>query len=755
MGQTRFIPILMAALALAYGPALGQAGGIVHVGAGSYTTALAAGDHEPPPTLYKSDNVKGPIPTNDWWTSLVATPFSEPMFAHPLALQATPAGMRVAYPGPDISANKVGIFGGMPGDGNDLTLGHSAQTTFPDARLDSFSDWFVTAAFLSGAARMHVSFGHGSPFVFARYEGGDPTVSFASTPTVWYGDASSPVLGITVNRRYYALFGPTGATWNRTERLFTCDLHGKSYFSLAVLPDPSPQTLVRFRHYAYNHVIGTAAEWVYDAKSSSVTTHFHATLHAYEGEDAGTLFALYPHQWRHAITPLLLTGPGGDGYNSICGPMKLAAGAGFTIRLTYPGVLPALPDAGSADHTMLRRLVNEEAANALGPIRDTYWEGKALGRIASVVPIAEQINDIPAKTRLLTALKLRLEEWFRATNAQGAPRSSGLFYYNRVWGTLIGYPAGYGSDTELNDHHFHYGYFLRAAAEIARHDPSWASDARWGGMIRLLQRDVASGDRSDRMFPYLRNFDPYAGHSWASGLARFADGNNQESSSEAMNAWTGMILLGETIGDHALRDLGICLYTTEMESIDNYWFDVLRQNRPKAYTPSVVTMVWGAKMVNETWFSSKPEDVHGINFMPFHGGSLYLGRYPDYVRRNYDAMVAEKRSDHWDEWPDLIWMYRALVDPKDALRLYDARATTITPEAGNAKANTYHWIHNLDALGEVDRTVTADTPLYAVFHKGATRTYVVYNMTLAPVDIRFSDGLEVTAAPRGFTLKHR
>jgi endoglucanase Acf2 len=40
-------------------------------------------------------------------------------------------------------------------------------------------------------------------------------------------------------------------------------------------------------------------------------------------------------------------------------------------------------------------------------------------------------------------------------------KRSGVFAYDRTWGTLIGYPPSYGSDTELNDHHFHYGYFVR------------------------------------------------------------------------------------------------------------------------------------------------------------------------------------------------------------------------------------------------------------------------------------------------------
>ena len=100
--------------------------------------------------------------------------------------------------------------------------------------------------------------------------------------------------------------------------------------------------------------------------------------------------------------------------------------------------------------------------------------------------------------------------------------------------TLIGSKPSYGSDGQLNDHHFHYGYFIRAAAEVARLDPTWVE--KWGGMVELLIRDIASTNREDLLFPHLRCFDVYAGHSWASGHAKFGDGNNQESSSESMNA---------------------------------------------------------------------------------------------------------------------------------------------------------------------------------------------------------------------------
>jgi endoglucanase Acf2 len=432
--------------------------------------------------------------------------------------------------------------------------------------------------------------------------------------------------------------------------------------------------------------------------------------------------------------------------------MKLARGAVFETWGTFTGVLPALPDAGSYDRAVLTRQVEEVAAEAEPPGKDTYWDGKYLGRLAAALPIAEQLRS-PAAATIEERLKRRLEDWLGAEEGGrlgegGRLKETNTFYLNRRWGTLIGYPASYGSDHELSDHHFHYGYFLRAAAEVARRDPAWA--ARWKPMVDLLARDIASPARDDPNFPFLRVFDPYAGHSWASGTAKFGSGNNHESSSEAMAAWTGLILWGQATGDTALRDTGVYLYTTEMEGINNYWFDVDARNRPREYEPSVITMVWGGKGVNETWFSKNPEAVHGINWLPFHGGSLYLGRHPEYLRRNYDALVRENGGADWDQWADIVWMARALSDPDDAWAQLEASRGTFKAEDGNSRANLVHWVGNLRELGQVDPAVTADHPLYAVFHKGAARTYVAYNTSDAPLNVAFSDGTTLAAPTRGW-----
>src|SRR5262249_55931808 len=155
----------------------------------------------------------------------------------------------------------------------------------------------------------------------------------------------------------------------------------------------------------------------------------------------------------------------------------------------------------------------------------------------------------------------------------------------------------------------------RAAAEVARLDPQWAK--QWGPMVELLIRDIASRDRKDAMFPYLRCFDKYAGHSWASGDSAFADGNNQESSSESLNAWYGLMLWGEATGDAATRDLGVFLFNTERTAVEEYWFDVAGTNYPKDFPQVALGMVWGGKGAFGTWFSADIDCIHGINWLPF------------------------------------------------------------------------------------------------------------------------------------------
>ena len=138
----------------------------VRVGQGSFTTVLPAGAKEPQAEIYRTEHVRGPMPTNDWWSSLAWVPYSDRQFPHPLAVQAGPSGLHIHYPGTAIVVHDKVIYGTMPHRGGDILLGHAAGRV--PRRSGRRLQRLVRLGLVRGRHhRMRVSYGHGSPFVYA------------------------------------------------------------------------------------------------------------------------------------------------------------------------------------------------------------------------------------------------------------------------------------------------------------------------------------------------------------------------------------------------------------------------------------------------------------------------------------------------------------------------------------------------------------------------------------------------------------
>lgn len=710
-------------------------GETIEVGQGSYSLVLPADCEALPGEISITDTVTGALPTNQWWSSVVWENFSQNLFPHPLAMVCHEGGLAVSYPGAGIVGGGGHIMGGGVTKTGDFVIGHSAVKSFPSAKLADYSEWFISTEFRKGDSTLTSTFGHGSPFVFNRISGGNAVLQFVDQPNLFSGSEGHPVVGVMVRGNHYGLFGPAGSKWTGLSTKTVTNESSKGYFSIALLPDGKAETLAQFAEFAHCHVTGT--------KSSSETsggllmTRYEFETEVLEGNGKGTLFALYPHQWKYSKVAL-----SGQAYRSVRGSMKLASGESFTTNVPIQGLLPMLPKEGIADRDRLVGYLKKEAAIQKDEFADTYWDGKYLGKLATLSGIAGVAGEAELQKVFVDEIRRRLENWFTASEGEVAP----LFYYDKTWGTLIGSKPSYGSDGQINDHHFHYGYFIRAAAEVARLDPEWA--VKWGPMVELVIRDIASTDRKDPLFPHLRCFDVYAGHSWASGHARFADGNNQESSSESMNAWYGIMLWGEITGNTKLRDTGIYLYNTERTAVEEYWFDVSATNFPKDFPEVALGMVWGGKGAFSTWFSPDIDCIHGINWLPFTPASIYMGRFPEYVKKNHARIVEkrEKGNDYNNGWGDLVVMFNALQDPEMAANYID-KNPECSLEGGNTHAFMYHWIHTLDRLGRNDASVTSGHPFVNVFLKNGRKTYAAYHFGKTDLEISFSDGFKMKAKP--------
>lgn len=742
--------MLAAAGALAAGVASAQPD-MLKLGAGAVSLKPRGADASVPRAPFRTEAMlKRAAPTNQWYSSLIFNDQPENIFAQPLSFRPMPAGLEVALPRKQV----------VPTERQDVEIHYphrDALTVSPvafepgRALLAGASDWAIEITMGREADRFEATVAHGSPYVWFRVGRGDLRVRLPEA-----GErlpASDPrMLVLRFKGTAYALFGPTGVQWEAaspTEWLARLPA-GKGYLAVAGLPDETAATQALLLKHAYAAVTDTRVDWQVDRNTGEVRTTFTAKTEALEGTETTPLLGLYPHHWFGNAS---VAGRLGPAYDTVRGKLKLLAAPSFQTTARYTGFVPFWPAVADNAPRIgeLRDVMKSDIRNARRMLlvegEGPYWQGKGLLRLLKMLDVYEQQGDKEASERLLGLVKTRIEEWFAGTDRRR------YFHWDQAMGTVVAYPEEYFAVRQMNDHHFHYGYWIRAVAEIALRDPAWAARGQWGDMVDLLVKDIAFTQRGAAEFPFLRNFDPYEGHSWASGIGLGESGNNQESSSEALNAWTGLILWGEINNDPALRDLGIWLLVTETEAVRHYWFDLYGQVFSPEYKNVDVSMVFGAKYAHNTWWIDDPRQITGINLLPMTTVSTYFASHPDYIRKNLAALKEEqkiwagrgKKVDPPDIWQDIFAKYLALADPAAALASWDRWGAV---ELGDSRTHTLHFLQSLAALGAPDTSITANTTFFQVFQRpDGQRNYLAYNAGKAAITVRFSTGVELAVPP--------
>lgn len=708
---------------------------IVSVGHGSYTTAFPGYDSAgrnsyPSGTPYLSGNALGkPVPTSDWWSTLVKEGAAANLFNYPFTLKTLPAGMLVSY-----------IPFGVIDDLTPFVVGVRDMNA-PTVTVSDYSDWTVTVNWNDGSHHFELTAGVGMPFLYFTKQSSDLAQITINSGTVVIENEMLIATNVK-NGADFAVYAPSGSTWTQNGSVYTSTLNGKNYWSMAFIPLTASNVAAvarEYKKYAYVFPVKTTAAYAYDDATSVLRTDFNVETEVKEGSETDMLLGLLPHQWANlaADSPV----PGGYSYAVIRGEMKTLAGNHFSVENKFHGILPTLPYVD----TYSRGFVAADLENKITSLEDTemalwtdsYNEGQVFNQLMQTARIANETGDIQARDKMLNTIRTRLENWLKAESGETAF----LFYYNRDWNSMIGYPAGYGQDSGLNDKQFHWGYFIQAAAFVAQFTPGWAG--QWGAMVDMLVRDAAAFDRNDNMFPYLRNFSPYEGHSWVDGFANNPQGNNQESSSESMLFNAAVIQWGLISGNKDIRDLGIYLYTTEQTGIEEYYMDIHHRNFPASQQYSLVSRVWSNSFDNGTFWTGDIAASYGIELYPVQGGSFYLTHDTVYVKRLWNEIAQNtgilSNQVNPNLWHDTMWKYLAFIDPAKAIEMYNSFPGRDL-KFGMSDALTYHWLHALNVLGKVDAGVTADYPLAVAFIKNGQRNYAAQNYASEEITVTFSTG---------------
>lgn len=570
-----------------------------------------------------------PIASNQWYSNIYKAFPTQPMFALPAAYELAPNGLSVSMP--DVHKTPDTIFAPYV---TDFTAGFAEPLQKP--QLTAIGDWSigVRMATTSGQS-LSFTLAHGVPSTVLHASGGPLVLRFTQPVSVYNHNSSVIAPGaqarttdvaFTTDGHWYLLALPSAQTVSVTQNSITIAQPGRVF--LGMLDTRAHYDL--FRGSAGAEVVGTQATPTIEQKTVS-TTYAVATT-------GGTpLIALYPHQYDALSTKLPSLGT----YSTIRGVLHLVRSNSFVTSIpkltpsaTFPAINNPPAELVSATQSDIQKFLQTPEPGS----RD-YYLGVWFGHADNLLLLAQMYGLHAQQAALLHDIEPKFAASLRD------------FQYNPALTSVIATQPEFGNE-QLNDHHFHYGYYIRTAAVLARIDPSFLAQIRAG--VEPLVHDIGTYDRTSTTFPFLRTFDVYEGHSWADGFANFADGNDQESSSEAIQAWYSLYLWGQVTHDTQLQNEATYLYSTEVQSTLYYWFG---QNHlySAPYNHAIASLVWGGKVDFATWFSPATNMKYGIQILPITPGSTYLGMLPSFApyAADFQAHGGSVQSDWGDLW--LVW----------------------------------------------------------------------------------------------------
>lgn len=561
-------------------------------------------------------------PTNQWFSGLVFGDEDLPVFPMPLSFALQKGGFSVGVPAVVVSEKTI-----MGSHAPNLTMTFDSEPNF------LFTERDVASITLADEKVGSLRLVQGSPSL-AFTAAGEQRVTLNEAPTeagdgVWTVGEGFGLTGSGIDVEGSTVVVPDGAT--------------ATWFAI-----PEGGEVAKLAPLAAATISSTSVE--YAPGDEKVTTKL-----AYETGGADTIFAVMPHQQETVKDADCSLGS----FDSIWGPLTLCSGQGFSWESpTYPA-RKSLDISGLADDEAqeLREAVKADVAALDAYPADTYFGGKALQRDAQLYTLARDL-EMPEAETVKQKVTEQLKMWAEPNGCE--EREAFCFVYDETNKGVVGQTPSFGSD-EFNDHHFHYGYFLYAAAVMGADDPDLVEELR--PVIDVLAADIASDVETDR-FPVRRNFDVYASHSWASGNSPFGDGNNQESSSEAVNAWAGLTLWGEVSGNDGLEQQGRWMHALEAQSARAYWTDFdLSEPLYEDFGHKITSLNFSGKRDYATWFSPEPAAMLAILIIPASPSSDHLQGDPERIRTNVAEGLGGQGYDQM--YGEFLLMYHALAGDEE------------------------------------------------------------------------------------------
>ncbi len=687
------------------------------------------------------------LPSNEWWTYALVNEWTGKIWFYPGWVEATEQGVDIGYP-TYWEPTGCEVKWDTPLRLTFTNAQTGKRAAFTEALVDSWSDFMMSFIMQDGDAWVRVTAMHGSPIVWVEAMG----IQVESQKSI----VESQELGFSVQQM---------------------QARGKQWTVVGLVNEGV--NAAKVAQYAQRVPRATRVDYEYSAARAELSTTFSVTTEDIQtgtvSSTSAVLMGFLPHHYRVESQKSKVESNNQivAEYLSPRGTMKVMEGNDFAFNYTVHGILPFFPQplawAEGFSATRMQELNADYAARGTFG-GDTYWGGKGLTQMMHYMTFALQMGDTTTFRLAKQRLKNTLIDWL--TYTPGEPR----FYFAHYprWGAMVGFDCSYDSDT-FNDHHFHYGYFVYAAAVLCMLDADFRE--QYGAMAREVARDYANWERETASLkdehgvlePWFRTLDPYCGHSFAGGMGNGGNGNGQESTSEAIQGWGGVWMLGAALGDEQMLKAGIFGYTLETRAAAEYWFDRHRTNidytkyqHPYCCNLTMQGVGWW------TWFSGDPVWMHSIQWLPISPVlSNFFSEDLAFTRWDYTEMYSGKEIGDYEAAQgglgdesglgNVCLSYLSLFDADSAARVWDRMDRMGKPLAKNPDTGgiTYWLTHSHRALGEKRYDILSDHPLACAYRDTVTgvTTYAVYNAGSAPLSVHFFGAIDTTiTVGAGLTL---
>jgi endo-1,3(4)-beta-glucanase len=648
-------------------------------------------DHPLTPPANLLGPIPKPYPTNSWHTNMWLNQGNMPIITSPYIVEVRNTGVQVSYSARTFTASSgITVF--------TENFAMLVKETISQRRV---LDWDLLSVTLiwsnnqpttynadtinygTRASSMIAPLVQGSPYITTKWDGLTPVITTVhailsvngATGTTFSGTKFKIALN---NGQTWILYASNSITFNWSGSTLTATGTYNGILRGVCMTDSSFENVLD----QYKDSVPIASKVGWTASGDDAVLQFDYITE----DDSAPLMMTLPH---HRDMMSGVTYVMSNAYTTMKGKMSGLVGKSWKMTEQLTTITWGAPRSIPSQYIESIRTALRAEQSMTQTASDTYSSGKNLAAMARLALIADEIGETSIASSIRSRLKTLLQNWFNG-------QTSDKIIYDHTWGGVTSsngikdsgadYGVGY-----YNDVHFHFGYFVYAAAVVAKGDSAWATThtPAINDLVRAYANPV-----HDSYFPVTRMKDWYAGHSWASGLFEFGDVKNQESSSESINGYYGMYLWGLVSNNTNLRDLGRLMLAQEIRSTKKYWHMDNKSNEvyDQVFANNgCVGIVWGMKIDFATWFGSNIEYIVGIQMMPFTPitEEYMTSTWVNTVYPSISTALTRASPTLEVGWRGFIYMAQAVLDRSTAW----TNINTLSGwDNGNSKTNALYWI---------------------------------------------------------------